>query len=326
MNNNNQIVPIKDIQSMIFTIRGVQVMIDNDLAFVYEVETKALNQAVKRNIDRFPPAFRFQLTDQEKEELVTNCDQFKNFKRSTSIGAKRKEPVAICDRFKYLKHSSVNPYVFTEQGVSMLSAVLRSDTAVKVSIKIINAFVEMRRFIQRNSGVFVRLDSLERRQIAFESETEKNFEKVFDAFEAGEPIKQGIFYNGQIYDAYIFAADLIRNAKKSLILIDNYVDDSVLTLLSKRKKDVSVKIYTSTISKQLALDIKKHNAQYPIIAIEVFCEAHDRFLIVDEKDIYHIGASLKDLGKKWFAFSKFELGAMEMLKKLHIKNKNMSIP
>jgi hypothetical protein len=323
MNNNNQIIPIKDIQNMIFTVRGVQVMIDNDLAFVYKVETKALNQAVKRNIDRFPPEFRFQLTDQEKEELVTNCDRFKNF---MPVAAGREEPVANCDRFKYLKHSSVNPYVFTEQGVSMLSAVLRSDTAVKVSIKIINAFVEMRRFIQRNSGVFVRLDSLERRQIAFESETEKNFEKVFDAFEAGDPIKQCIFYDGQIYDAYIFVCGLIRKAKKSLVLVDNYVDESVLSLLSKRSDGVVAVIYAKSTSKQLALDLKKHNEQYSSISIKVFENSHDRFLIIDEEEIYHFGASLKDLGKKWFAFSKFELGAMEMLKKLHIKNKNMSIP
>jgi hypothetical protein len=284
---------VANIQSMIFTIRGVQVMVDRDLATVYEVGTKVLNQAVKRNIERFPVEFRFQLTDVEKQELVT-----------------------ICDRFESLKHSTSNPYVFTEQGVSMLSAVLRSDTAVKVSIQIINAFVEMRKFIQHNASVFARLDSVERRQITFESDTEKNFEKVFQALEAGEPPKQGIFYDGQIYDAYGFVADLIRMAKKSLILIDNYVDDSVLTLLCKRKKAVSAKIYTKTISKQLALDLKKHNEQYPPITLEVFKDAHDRFLILDEKEIYHIGASLKDLGKKWFAFSKFESGTVEMLQKL----------
>jgi hypothetical protein len=198
----------------------------------------------------------------------------------------------------------------------MLSAVLRSDTAVKVSIQIINAFVEMRKFIQHNANIFARLDSVERRQITFESETEKNFEKVFQAMEAGEPPKQGIFYDGQVYDAYSFVADLIRKAKKSLILIDNYVDDSVLTLLCKRKKGVAATICTKTVSKQLALDLKKHNAQYPPITLEVFKDAHDRFLILDEKEIFHIGASLKDLGKKWFAFSRFESGAIEMLKKL----------
>jgi hypothetical protein len=291
--NEQALVPMKNLQKMIFTVRGIQVMIDRDLAELYQVENKRLNEQVKRNIARFPESFRFQLSDHEKNELVANCD-----------------------RFEALKHSTVNPYAFTEQGVSMLSAVLRSDTAIKVSIQIINAFVEMRRFLQHNANVFARLDSVERRQITFESETEKNFEKIFQALEAGELPKQGIFYNGQVYDAYSFVADLIRKANKSLILIDNYVDDSVLTLLSKRKKGVQATIYSKAISKQLALDLKKHNGQYPSITIEVFKEAHDRFLIIDEDEIYHIGASLKDLGKKWFAFSKFESGAVEMLAKL----------
>jgi hypothetical protein len=291
--NEQELVPMKNLQKMIFTIRGIQVMIDRDLAELYQVENKRLNEQVKRNIARFPESFRFQLSDHEKNELVANCD-----------------------RFEALKHSTANPYAFTEQGVSMLSAVLRSETAIKVSIQIINAFVEMRRFLQHNANVFARLDSVERRQITFESETEKNFEKIFQALEAGKLPKQGIFYNGQVYDAYSFVADLIRKANKSLILIDNYVDDSVLTLLSKRKKGVQATIYSKAISKQLALDLKKHNGQYPSITIEVFKEAHDRFLIIDEDEIYHIGASLKDLGKKWFAFSKFESGAVEMLAKL----------
>lgn len=291
--NEQELVPMKNLQKMIFTIRGIQVMIDRDLAELYQVENKRLNEQVKRNIARFPESFRFQLSDHEKNELVANCD-----------------------RFEALKHSTANPYAFTEQGVSMLSAVLRSETAIKVSIQIINAFVEMRRFLQHNANVFARLDSVERRQITFESETEKNFEKIFQALEAGKLPKQGIFYNGQVYDAYSFVADLIRKANKSLILIDNYVDDSVLTLLSKRKKGVRATIYSKAISKQLALDLKKHNGQYPSITIEVFKEAHDRFLIIDEDEIYHIGASLKDLGKKWFAFSKFESGAVEMLAKL----------
>lgn len=296
MKQNNELVSA-NIQSMIFTIRSVQIMLDRDLAGIYGVETKVLNQAVKRNIDRFPEEFRFQLNDTEKDQLVTNCD-----------------------RFEPLKHSTVNPFVFTEQGVSMLSAVLRSETAVKVSIQIINAFVQMRRFIQNNVNLFSRLNSVERRQITFELETEKNFEKVFKALEAGDPVKQGIFYNGQVYDAWHFASELVRTAKKSLTLIDNYVDDSVLTLLSKRSAGVSCTIYTKTISKQLTLDLKKHNQQYPPIILETFNDSHDRFLIIDGSDIYHIGASLKDLGKKWFAFSKFETGSVEMLRKLEGKN------
>lgn len=294
---NDVIEPVENIQSMIFTIRGVQVMIDRDLAKVYDVDTKVLNQAVKRNIDRFPEEFRFQLQDAEKNELVTNCD-----------------------RFRPLKHSTANPYAFTEQGVSMLSAVLRSKTAIKVSIKIINAFVEIRRFIQHNANVFARLDSVERRQISFESETEGNFDKVFKALEAGILPKRGVFYEGQVYDAYTFVCDLIRKARKSLVVIDNYIDDSVLTLISKRSKGVSCRIYTRSISKQLALDLKKHNQQYPPITLEIFKNAHDRFLIIDEKEIYHIGASLKDLGKKWFAFSRFDTGALAMLKRLERRN------
>jgi hypothetical protein len=207
MKQKNELVSA-NIQSMIFTIRGVQIMLDRDLAVVYGVETKALNQAVNRNIGRFPQEFRFQLSESEYQELVTNWDR--DHLRSQSVtssghGGRR-----------YL------PYVFTEQGVSMLSAVLRSETAVKVSIQIINAFVRMRRFIQHNAKVFERLESVERRQFVFESETEKIFEKVFQALEhRDEPPRQGIFYNGQVYDAWRFAGDLVREAKKSLVIIDN---------------------------------------------------------------------------------------------------------
>lgn len=287
------LIPIEKLQKMIFTIRGVQVMIDRDLAELYQVENKRLNEQVKRNSSRFPETFRFQLTDSEKKELVANCD-----------------------RFEGLKHSSVNPYAFTEQGVSMLSAVLRSETAIQVSIRIINAFVEMRKFLVANASLFERLETVEKRQLSFEIKTDENFEKVFKALESQEEPRQGVFYNGQVFDAYTFAADLIRSAKKSLVLIDNYIDDSVLTLFSKRKKGVKAKLFTKTISKQLKLDLQKHNEQYPEIEVKTFAEAHDRFLILDESTVYHIGASLKDLGKKWFAFSKFEKGALEMLGKL----------
>ena len=311
MGKGNSIVPVENIQSMIFTVRGVQVMLDSDLARIYGVEIKRLTEQVKRNIDRFPENFRFQLTKDEYEDLRSQAVTLE----SDSISLRSQIATLEVERGRG-QHRKYLPYVFTEQGVSMLSAVLRSETAVKVSIKIINAFVEMRRFIQQNANVFARLDSVERQQIVFESETEKNFEKVFQALEAGEPSRQGIFYDGQIYDAYSFVCDLVRKAKKSLLLIDNYVDDSVLTLLSKRKSGVDAVIYTKTISKQLALDLKKHNQQYLPIKIETFKDAHDRFLILDGKDVYHFGASLKDLGKKWFAFSRFETGAVDMLKKL----------
>jgi hypothetical protein len=213
------------------------------------------------------------------------------------------------------------PYVFTEQGVSMLSAVLRSETAVQVSIKIMNAFVDMRKFISTNAGIFQRLDKVEQKQI----ETDHKFEQLFKALEdkSIKP-KQGIFYDGQVFDAYVFVADLIKSAKKSIILIDNYIDESVLNLFANRNKNVSVKIFTKSISNILKQDLQKHNAQYPVIEIEKFEKAHDRFLIIDETTIYHFGASLKDLGKKpvvsevepWFAFSKMDVQAMEMIANL----------
>jgi hypothetical protein len=281
------------IKAKIYLIRNLQVMLDKDIAALYEVKPIRLREQVQRNIERFPEDFMFQLSESEVDFMVSQN--------------------AIPSR-KHLGGSL--PYVFTEQGVASLAGVLKSAKAAEVHVRIMRAFVEMRKFIQHNANIFSRLDSVERRQVAFESETGNKFEKVFQALEAGDPPKQGIFYDGQVYDAYAFVADLVRKAKNGLVLIDNYVDDSVLTLFSKRKKGVTATIYTKAISKQLALDLKKHNEQYPPITIEIFRDAHDRFLIIDEKEIYHIGASLKDLGKKWFAFSKFETGAIEMLKKL----------
>ena len=207
MSDKNKIQSIEHIRNMIFTFRGQQVMIDRDLAELYGVPTKRLNEQVKRNINRFPTTFRFQLTDTEKAE-----------------------PVAICDRFKTLKHSRVNPYAFTEQGIAMLSAVLRSQTAVEISIKIMDAFVEMRRFILNNAAIFQRLEKIEQKQIVYEHK----FEMLFQALESKkiEP-KQKIFYDGQVFDAYKFVSGLINSARKSIVLIDNYIDESVLTLFSK---------------------------------------------------------------------------------------------
>ncbi|MDO8454165.1 MAG: ORF6N domain-containing protein, partial [Sulfurimonas sp.] len=272
-----------NIQNKIFTIRGMQVMIDRDLAELYGVEPKRLGEQVKRNIERFPKEFRYQLTQEEKNELVANCD-----------------------RFELLKHSSSLPFAFTEQGVSMLSAVLRSETAVKTSIQIINSFVKMRIFLSQNADIFKRLELVEKRQISHEIKSDEKFKKLFDALEA-KSIKptQGIFYDGEVYDAYLFVSNLIKSAKESIVLVDNYLDESVLTMLSKRQTNVSATIYTKNITTQLELDIKKHNAQYPKITLKKFDASHDRFLILDSKELYHIGASLKDLGKKWFAFSKF---------------------
>ncbi len=283
-------VTTDNIRQRIFTVRGLQVMVDRDLAELYGVENKRLNEQVKRNIERFPEKFRFQLTKEEKDELVANCD-----------------------RFKSLKHSTVLPHVFTEQGVSMLSAVLRSETAIKVSIQIMDAFVGMRKFIAGNAAIFQRLDKIEQKQLV----TDTRLDKVFEALEAGEiKPKQGIFFDGQVFDAYVFVADLIKSARQSIVLLDNYVDESVLLLLAKRNKNVRATIYTRNISKQLKLDLKKHNQQYPAIEIKAFKQTHDRFLILDNQHIYHIGASLKDLGKKWFAFSKMNKMSLELIGRL----------
>lgn len=275
------------IQQRIMTLRGVQVMLDVDLAELYQVDTKVLNQAVKRNLARFPESFRFQLNDLEKQELVTNCD-----------------------RFNRLKHSTVNPFAFTEQGIAMLSAVLRSDVAVQVSIQIMQAFVEMRSFLLNHAAVFQRLTVIEQKQQI----TDQRINSLFEAMDAGKlSPKQGIFYDGQVYDAYVFVTDLIQSAHHDIVIIDNYVDESVLTMLTQRKAHIPVTILTQAPSPAFALAVKKHNEQYPTVVVSAFKSSHDRFLIIDKQHIYHIGASLKDLGKKWFAFSKLEMPALELL-------------
>ncbi len=283
-----------NIRGLICVFRDVQVMIDADLANLYGVETKVLNQAVKRNLARFPDNFRFKLSEAEKKELVTNCDRFKN-----------------------LKHSTAFPYAFTEQGVAILSAVLRSETAIQTSIQIINAFVAMRRFLVSGGGLLQRVDSLEKRQLVQEIKTDERFEMVFDALEQKTlSPAQGVFFDGQIFDAYVFVNDLLRQAKRSIVLIDNYVDDSVLQQLTKRGKKVSAIILTKTIGKTLAQDLEKHNAQYPPINVQKFADSHDRFLILDGETVYHLGASLKDLGKKWFAFSKMDKSGLRVMGKV----------
>lgn len=264
-------------------------MIDRDLAELYGVKTKVLNQAVKRNIERLPEQFRFQLSDTEKHELVTNCD-----------------------RLNDLKHASVNPFAFTEQGVAMLSAVLKSETAINTSIRIIDAFVMMRNFLINNASVFQRLEHLEMKQL----KTDEKVDAILDRLNKyADPI-QGIFFNGQIFDAYAFVAGLIRKAQARIILIDNYIDESVLVHLSKRKRGVIVDIYDGKITQQTRQDVKKHNVQYPGVKLHAYSKAHDRFLIIDD-DVYHIGASLKDLGKKVFAFSKMEaIKGSELISKM----------
>ena len=274
-----------NIEPLIKVIRGQQVMLDRDLATLYGVETRVLNQTVKRNIERFPDDFRFELSREEclRSQIVI----------SNGRGGNR-----------------YSTYAFTEQGVAMLSSVLRSKTAIEVNIQIMRAFVSMRHFMVNNASVFSRLETIEYHQLEMQQhqqETDKRIDEVFRRLDEGNAKpKQGVFYNGQIYDAYTFVSGLIKSAKKRIVLIDNYVDETVLTLLDKRDNNVSAIIYTQQISRQFQLDIDRHNAQYAPIDVETFRLSHDRFLCIDD-DVYHIGASIKDLGKKWFGFSKMEI-------------------
>jgi hypothetical protein len=282
------------IQNIIHTIRGVQVIFDRDLANFYGIENRALKQAVKRNPARFPDDFMFELNAGEIELLVSQ----------NVIPSKKHLGGAL-------------PFAFTEQGVASLSSVLQSEKAIAVNIQIMRAFVAMRRFLAANAQVFHRLDAVERKQIEYKADSDHKFEQIFNAIEERSiKLKQGIFFDGQVFDAYQFISDLIRSAEKSIIIIDNYIDDTVLTHLTKRKQKVKATILTKTVSKQLKLDVTKFNEQYPAIEIKEFNNSHDRFLIIDNKTVYHFGASLKDLGKKWFAFSKMDIGAVEMLRKL----------
>ena len=280
------------VESLIRVIRGQQVMLDRDLAELYGVETRRLNEQVKRNIERFPEDFMFQLTSNEFDNLKSQI-------AISSWGGVRKLP-----------------YAFTEQGVAMLSGVLKSSTAVDVNIRIMRAFVSMRHFMTNNAAIFQRLETIEFNQLesnkvqakilAHQEVQDHRIDEIFRRLDEGmyKP-KQGIFFDNQIYDAYSFVSELVKSAKQRIILIDNYVDETVLTLLDKREDTVSAIIYTQQISRQLRLDVDRHNSQYPPIEISVFRRSHDRFLCIDDT-VYHVGASIKDLGKKWFAFSKME--------------------
>lgn len=293
--NCDQLPETVDIQPLIRIIRGQHVMLDRDLALLYKVETKRLNEQVKRNIERFPEDFMFQLSKDDVEIL-------KSQNATSSWGGDRRLP-----------------YAFTEQGIAMLSSVLKSQTAVDVNIRIMRAFVSMRRFIATNSQLFQRLETIEYHQLEMKQHqeiTDKRIDEVFKKLDANIPPVQGIFYDGQVFDAYRFVSDLMRKAKQSIVLIDNYVDDTVLTLLDKREDGVTATIYTQRISNQFQLDVDRHNTQYPHIEIKQFNKAHDRFLLIDD-EVYHIGASIKDLGKKWFGFTLMrDITATELINKI----------
>ena len=279
---NNQLNSYQEIEDRIFIIRGVQVMIDRDLADIYEVKTKRLNEQVKRNIKRFPERFMFQLSDNESDKLVANCD-----------------------RFKTLKHSSSNPYAFTEQGVSMLASVLNSETAVQKSIKIIDAFVAMRRFIQSNAKLFIELDHLRKEVSETNAHLQENDRKIEHILTIMDKYKiedrQKLFFDGQIYDAFTFMVSLVQKAEKEIILIDNYAGVGTLDVLSKKKDNVDVQLFTSKKAKIAQSDIDKFNAQYPTITLNYTETFHDRFLIIDSSTAYSIGSSVKDAGKRCFA-------------------------
>lgn len=293
--NCDQLSETIDIQPMIKVIRGQQVMLDSDLSALYGVETRRLNEQVKRNIERFPDDFMFQLRKEELDNLMSQ-------NATSSWGGTRKLP-----------------YAFTEQGIAMLSSVLKSQTAVEVNIRIMRAFIAMRRFIATNAQLFQRLETIEYHQLEMKQHqevTDRRIDEVFKHLDADIPPMQGIFYDGQVFDAYRFVSDLIRKAKQSIVLIDNYVDDTMLTLLDKRSEGVSATIYTQRVSSQFQLDVDRHNSQYPLIEIKRFNKAHDRFLLIDN-EVYHIGASIKDLGKKWFGFTLMrDITATELIKKI----------
>lgn len=269
----------EEIKSLIYTIRGKQVMIDSDVARLYHYETRRINETVKRNIERFPAEFCFQLTSKEYETLKSQIAT------SNTRGGKQKLP-----------------YVFTEKGILMLSGLLKNNVAIEVSIKIVEAFVEMRKFLSSNGQLFERLTNVEYKLL----EHDKKFDQLFDQLQEEENIKQKIFFEGQIYDAYSLMIDIIKKTSKKILIIDNYIDDSILKMLTKKKKNVEVVILTSNKSNIERLDIQKFNKEYPVLKVAKTNKFHDRFIIVDKKEMYHLGASIKDLGKKCFGINKIE--------------------
>ena len=277
-------LPQYDIKSMIYVVRNQQVMIDSDLAMLYQVETKRLNEAVKRNIARFPEEFRFQLTAEETESLRS---QIATLNENDGRG----------------KHRKYLPYVFTEQGIAMLSAVLRSDVAIQVSISIMKSFVEMRRFISNNALLFERISNVELKQLEYQKQTDEKLEQIFEYISEHEESSQKVFFDGQIYDAFSLIVSLIPKAKKEIPLIDGYVDVGTLNLLSKKNENVSVTIYTQKRTRLTKTDAENFNAQYPTLEVKFTKAFHDRFLILDRETAYHVGASLKDAGKKCFGIN-----------------------
>lgn len=280
--NNLTLVESRSIAALIYVVRGQQVMLDSDLAGLYGVETKRLNESVSRNKARFPEEFCFRLTAEELENLRS---QIATSSESRAHGGKRHLP-----------------NVFTEQGIAMLSAVLRSDTAVRVSVGIMKAFVSMRHFLADNAVLLERIRELEVSQALFEKSTDERFELVFDYMESHEAPSQKIFFEGQVYDAFELLVSLVEKAESTIDLVDGYVDIRTLNILAKKRNGVAVTVFTS--GKGLSQeDVDAFNAQYPTLSVRRTRAFHDRFLILDGKTVYHVGASLKDVGRKCFALS-----------------------
>lgn len=278
---------LSSIEESIYLIRNMHVMLDRDLAIFYQTETRIIKQAVKRNKERFPADFMFELCLEEVAILVSQ----------NVIPDKRQLGGAL-------------PYAFTEQGVAMLTTVIKTKTAVEISIQIMRTFVALKKIHRHNSGLFQRVALLERKQL----QADEQFQQIFNALEKSEGIpEQGIFFNGQIFDAWVFVAEIIRSATSSIILIDNYIDESTLAILSKRQSGVTAVIYSDNLFPTQVIDLKKLQSQYDSIAIKKLKNNHDRFLVIDRKIMYHIGASLKDLGKKMFAFSRMDVECRRLL-------------
>ena len=284
MENEIQIINNEGIKNLIYTVRGKQVMLDSDVAMLYHYETKDLNRNVKNNIERFPEYYCFQLT--EEEYKVLRCKNFTLNKKGRG------------------QHRKYLPYVFTEYGITMLAGLLKSEVAINMSIRIVNTFIEIRKLIVSKGNIYDRITNVEYKLL----EQDEKFDIVFDQLQSKkeQEFHQKIFFDGQIYDAYSLIIDIIKTARNKILIIDNYINDSVLKMLAKKNKEVEVVILTSKNMELSKLDINKFNQQYPTLKLATTNRFHDRFMVVDDKELYHIGASLKDLGKKCFAISKVE--------------------
>lgn len=289
MGDTTELRTIESIKNRVYMIRGQQVMLDADLADLYGYEVKRLNEQVKRNIGRFPEDFRFQLEENEIPECLKS--QFATLNISEN---------------KRGMHIKKMPYAFTEQGIYMLATVLKGELAEQQSIFIMRAFKEMRHFIANNALMFEKINSIELRQLEYQRDTDEKFGKIFEYMADHKESNQKIFFDGQIFDAFSLLTEIIGHAKSDIILIDGYIDVVTLNILAKKNIGVDVLAYTLPSAKITAQDINNFNAQYPSLTVKRTVAFHDRFLIIDGVEGYHIGASLKDAGKKCFGITKIE--------------------